>query len=123
MVIMIFIITMSVFLTSFFSRANNWTYQVNINNKKSLVREIFYGKVSFEAGPYVCEVSPISIADNTEYRTLTCSIGTSTVSTGGLCTRKNHKFPSVQYAILNITGAKTFVNVNVACNFESMKTK
>lgn len=98
--------------------ANGWTYQVNINNDKGAQKRIENGKASFEAGPYYCEVTPVTVSNNTEYRSLVCTAGSGTVGTGALCTRKGAKFPSVQYAILNLTGPKNVVNVTVACHFD-----
>lgn len=97
--------------------AVTWSYQVNINNNPGIAKTIDAGKNSFEAGPYYCEVTPVSVNNNTEYRTLVCAVGTGTVSTGGLCTRRGNKFSSVQYAILNLNGPKTLVNVVIACKF------
>lgn len=97
--------------------ASSWSYQVNINSNKGSVKKMDSSKTTFDAGPYYCEVTPVTVKNNTEYRTLVCSVGTGTVSTGGLCTRKGHKFPSVQYAILNLNGPKNVVNVVVSCNF------
>lgn len=109
-----------VLLIAFFSMsvmANNWTYQVNINGANGSQKKMDAGKNSFEAGPYFCEVTPVIENNQTQYRTLICSVGTGTVSTGGLCTKKGSKFPSVQYAILNMNGPKNIVNVVVACHF------
>lgn len=100
------------------SFANTWSYQVNINSDKGSAKKIESSKTTFEAGPYYCEVTPVEVKNNTEYRSLTCSVGTGTVSTGGLCTRKGSKFPSVQYAILNLNGPKNVVNVVVSCKFD-----
>lgn len=97
--------------------AVNWSYQVNVNGKAGSVKKIDGGKTTFDAGPYYCEVTPVKVNNNTEYRTLTCSVGAGTVSTGGLCTQKGSKFASVQYAILNLNGPKTLVNVVVSCQF------
>jgi hypothetical protein len=98
--------------------ANTWTYQVNVNGSGSSPKKIDSAKSSFEAGPYYCEVTPVSVQNDTEYRTLVCSVGSGTVSTGGLCTKKSAKFASVQYAILNLAGPKNVVNVVVACKFD-----
>lgn len=98
--------------------ANTWSYQVNINSSKGSVKKMDSSKTSFEAGPYYCEVTPVDVKKGTEYRTLICSVGTGTVSTGGLCTRKGAKFPNVQYAILNLNGPKNVVNVVVSCEFD-----
>lgn len=95
-----------------------WTYQVNINNNPGAIKNMDDGRSTFEAGNHYCEVTPIVVNNNTEYRTLTCAVGTSTVSTGGLCTRRNSKTASVQYAILNLNSPKVSVNVVVACKFE-----
>lgn len=100
------------------SFAVSWTYQVNVNGAPGSVKSIDSSKNSFEAGPYYCEVTPVTVNNNTEFRTLVCSVGSGTVSTGGLCTRKGQKVASVQYAILNINGPKTLVNVVVSCKFE-----
>jgi hypothetical protein len=98
--------------------AVTWSYQVNINSKAGAVKNIDATKSTFEAGPYYCEVTPVVVQNNTEFRTLVCSVGTGTVSTGGLCTKKGSKVASVQYAILNITGPKNLVNVVVSCKFD-----
>lgn len=111
----LFVLMLSLF--SFSSMANVWTYQVNINGTNGPVKKMDSGKNSFDAGSYYCEVTPVSESNGTQYRTLVCSVGTGTVSTGGLCTKKGAKFPSVQYAILNLNGPKTIVNVVVACKF------
>lgn len=111
----LFVLMLSLF--SFSSMANSWTYQVNINGANGSQKKIDNGKNSFEAGPYYCEVTPVSESNGTQYRSLVCSVGTGTVSTGGLCTKKGAKFPSVQYAILNLNGPKNIVNVVVACKF------
>jgi hypothetical protein len=97
--------------------AVTWTYQVNVNNSQGKVKQIDSSKSSFEAGPYYCEVTPVVVNNNTEFRSLVCSVGSGTVSTGGLCTRKGAKVASVQYAILNLSGPKNLVNVVVACKF------
>lgn len=102
---------------SFSLFANTWSYQVNINGASGAVKKLDAGKNSFEAGPYYCEVTPTTEANSTEYRTLVCSVGTGTVSTGGLCTKKGAKFASVQYAILNVNGPKNVVNIVVSCKF------
>jgi hypothetical protein len=98
--------------------ANTWYYQVNINNQPGKMKQIDSGKNSLEAGPYYCETTPITVQNNTEYRTLTCSVGAGTVSTGALCTQKKAKVASVQYAILTLTGPKNSVNVVVSCRFD-----
>jgi hypothetical protein len=98
--------------------AVTWSYQVNVNNEPGVVKKIDASRNGFEAGPYNCEVTPVAISNNTEYRSLVCSVGTGTVSTGGLCTRKGVKVASVQYAILNLTGPKNIVNVVVSCKFQ-----
>lgn len=100
------------------SFAVTWTYQVNVNNAPGTAKTIDASKATFDAGPYYCEVTPVTVNNNTEFRTLVCSVGSGTVSTGGLCTRKGQKVASVQYAILNINGPKTLVNVVVACKFD-----
>jgi hypothetical protein len=97
--------------------AVTWSYQVNVNNSAGVAKTMDATKNSFDAGPYYCEVTPVTVSNNTEYRTLVCSVGTGTVSTGGLCTRKGSKVASVQYAILNLTGPKNIVNVVVSCKF------
>lgn len=96
----------------------SWSYQVNINGKSGDHKNIDSSKNSFEAGPHFCEVTPVFVNNNTEYRSLFCSVGTGTVSTGGLCTRKGSKVASVQYAILNLNGPKNVVNVVVSCKFD-----
>ena len=98
--------------------ANTWTYQVNQNNSTGSAKRIDNGKTSFDAGPYYCEVTPVTVNNNTEFRSLVCSVGTGTVSTGALCTRKGTKVASVQYAILNLNGPKNLVNIVVACKFD-----
>lgn len=98
--------------------AVTWTYQVNINGSQGPQKSIDKGKNTFEAGPYYCEATPIVVANNTEFRSLVCSVGSGSVSTGGLCTRRAAKVPSVQYAILNLNGPKNAVNIVVACQFE-----
>lgn len=98
--------------------AVTWSYQVNINNNSGAVKQIDKTKNTFDAGPYYCEVTPVVVNNNTEYRSLVCSVGTGTVSTGGLCTRKGTKVASVQYAILNLNGPKNLVNVVVSCKFD-----
>lgn len=111
---------MTVFMMIFLSPvfANTWSYQVNVNGNQGKATVIDASKNSFEAGPYYCEVTPVVMNNNTEYRSLVCSAGTGTVSTGGLCTVKGSKFPSVQYAILNFAGPKHQVNVVVSCKFD-----
>jgi hypothetical protein len=98
--------------------ANTWTYQVNVNGNAGKTKQIDGSKSTFDAGPYYCEVTPVSVANNTEYRSVICSVGSGTVSTGSLCTKKGAKFPSVQYAILNLSGPKNHVNIVVACKFD-----
>ncbi|MFP5384511.1 MAG: hypothetical protein ACLGHN_00430 [Bacteriovoracia bacterium] len=98
--------------------ANTWKYQVNINGNKGAVKKIDSSKSKFDAGPYYCEVTPVTVSNNTEYRSLVCAVGSGTVSTGGLCTQKGSKFPSVQFAILNLNGPKNVVNVVVSCEFD-----
>ena len=98
--------------------AVSWSYQVNINGQSGDHKNIDSSKNSFEAGPHICEVTPVFVNNNTEYRSLLCSVGTGTVSTGGLCTIKGSKFASVQYAILNLNGPKDVVNVVVSCKFD-----
>lgn len=98
--------------------AVSWSYQVNVNGSSGTTKRIDSSKSSFEAGPYYCEVTPVVVNNNTEYRSLVCSVGTGTVSTGGLCTRKGTKVASVQYAILNLNGPKNVVNVVVSCKFD-----
>lgn len=111
------LIATSLLFFAFNASAVTWTYQVNVNNAPGVAKGIDGGKSSFDAGPYYCEVTPVVVSNNTEYRSLVCSVGTGTVSTGGLCTRKGSKVPSVQYAILNLNGPKTLVNVVVSCKF------
>jgi hypothetical protein len=98
--------------------ANTWSYQVTINDAAGVPKVLDAGKNSFEAGAYFCEVTPVTVNNATEYRSLVCAVGAGTVSTGGLCTRKNHKFPSVQFAILNLNGPKNLVSVVVSCKFD-----
>lgn len=98
--------------------ANTWTYQVNINGTSGTSKVLDAGKNAFEAGPYDCEVTPVSQGNGTEFRSLICAVGSATVSTGGLCTKKGSKFPSVQYAILNLNGTKNLVTIVVACKFD-----
>lgn len=109
-------IFLSMFTMSAF--ANVWTYQVNINSDRGTPKRIDESKSKFDAGPYYCEVTPVTINNGTEFRSLVCSVGTGTVSTGALCTKAGSKFPSVQYAILNLAGPKHVVNVVVACEFK-----
>lgn len=106
------------FLLTLPAFAVTWTYQVNVNNAPGSVKKIDSDKTSFDAGPYYCEVTPVIVNNNTEFRSLVCSVGTGTVSTGGLCTRKGTKVASVQYAILNLNGPKNLVNVVVSCKFD-----
>lgn len=94
-----------------------WHYQVNINGAQGTLKQLDSGRTSFEAGTHYCEVTPISVNSMTEFRTLTCGVGSSTVSTGGLCTQKGAKTASVQYAILTMNGTKNNVNVVVSCKF------
>lgn len=110
------VVVISLFVSNAF--ANGWTYQVTINSDRGGQKKISAAKSSFEAGPYYCEVTPVTESNGTEYRSLVCSVGTGTVGTGALCTKKGSKFPSVQYAILNLTGPKNVVNVTVACHFD-----
>ena len=112
------ILALCFFFMTVSSFAVTWTYQVNINNTPGSANKIDSDKNSFDAGPYFCEVTPILVNNNTEFRSLVCSVGTGTVSTGGLCTRKSNKVASVHYAILNINGPKNLVNVVVACKFD-----
>lgn len=98
--------------------AVTWNYQVNVNGSSGSLKKMDGAKSSFDAGPYYCEVTPVFVNNNTEYRSLVCSVGTGTVSTGGLCTRKGTKVASVQYAILNLNGPKNVVNVVVSCKFD-----
>ena len=115
---------MKIFLSLFFllfmtpAMAITWTYQVNINGAQGQIKKVDAGKNSFEAGPYYCEVTPVVLNNNTEFRSLVCAVGSGTVSTGGLCTREGAKVASVQYAILNLNGPKNSVNVVVACKFD-----
>lgn len=115
---------MKIFLSLFLlfttvpAMALTWTYQVNINGKPGQVKKVDAGKNTFEAGPYYCEVTPVILNNNTEFRSLVCAVGSGTVSTGGLCTRESAKVASVQYAILNLNGPKNSVNVVVACKFD-----
>lgn len=95
----------------------SWSYQVSINNNPGAIQPMDASKKSFDAGAYYCEVTPVTVQNNTEFRTLVCSVGAGTVSTGGLCTRKGSKVASVQYAILNINGPKNLVNIVVSCSF------
>jgi hypothetical protein len=99
-------------------QANTWSYQVNINGNPVKKNAIDKGRASFEAGSHFCEVTPVSVLNGTEYRTLICSFGTGTVSTGGLCTQKGVKIPSVQFAILNLNGPKNQVSVVTSCLFD-----
>lgn len=112
----IFSLALLLFVTPVMS--NTWSYQVNVNSNKGSEKKIDKSKASFDAGPYYCEVTPVEVRNGTEYRSLICSVGTGTVSTGGLCTKKGSKFPSVQYAILNLNGPKNIVNVVVSCKFD-----
>lgn len=111
------LLTLLLALTTSGAFAVSWSYQVNVNGKAGASKAIDGGKATFDAGPYYCEVTPVKVNNNTEYRTLTCSVGSGTVSTGGLCTQKGSKFASVQYAILNLNGPKTLVNVVLSCQF------
>lgn len=97
--------------------AVTWSYQVNVNGNQGSVKQIDATKNSFEAGPHYCEVTPMVLNNNTEFRSLICAVGTGTVSTGALCTRSSSKTASVQYAILNLAGPKNVVNVVVSCKF------
>jgi hypothetical protein len=105
-------------LLSYSAVANTWLYQVNINNNQGPVKKLNGEKNTFNAGAYYCEVAPVRNEGHTEYRSLTCAVGSGTVSTGGLCTQRGHKFPSVQYAILNLNGPKKLVTVVVSCRFD-----
>lgn len=98
--------------------AVTWTYQVNINSNKGIVKTLDPTRNTFEAGNHYCEVTPVVVNNLTEFRSLNCGVGSGTVGTGGLCTRRGAKTASVQYAILNISDAKNVINVVVACNFE-----
>lgn len=115
---------MKIFLSLFLfllmtpAMAVTWTYQVNINGSQGQIKKADAGKQTFEAGPYYCEVTPVVLNNNTEFRTLICAVGSGTVSTGGLCTRESVKVASVQYAILTLNGPKNSVNVVVACKFD-----
>jgi hypothetical protein len=109
-VILIFIINSAIAVT--------WTYQVNVNDSKGGSHPLDSGRTIFAAGPHRCEVTPVSVANNTEYRTLNCGLDTYTVSTSGHCTRKGSKFSSVQYAMLDMSGTKNYVNVVVGCKFD-----
>lgn len=97
--------------------AVTWSYQVNMNGNPGSVKYLDSSRTSFEAGPHYCEVTPVVTSNLTEFRTLTCSVGSATVSTGGLCTQKGAKSASVQYAILTMNGPKNNVNVVVSCKF------
>lgn len=110
--------TFFLFLMMTPAMAVTWSYQVNINGNPGPAKKIDSGKNTFEAGPYFCEVTPMVLNNNTEYRSLVCGVGAGTVSTGGLCTRKKVKVASVQYAILNLNGPKNTVNVVVSCKFD-----
>lgn len=95
-----------------------WTYQVNVNNNPGAVRTLDSTRKTFEAGNHYCEVTPVVVSNQTEFRSLACAVGTGTVSTGGLCTRRTAKTASVQYAILNLNDPKNVINIVVACKFE-----
>ena len=110
-VISLFFIMMPVYAIS-------WNYQVNVNGKVGGIKKISDAKSTFEAGDYDCLVTPVSVSHSTEYRSLVCNFGTGTVSTGGLCTRREAKNSSVQYAILNLNGPKSSVNVVVSCGLD-----
>lgn len=97
--------------------AVTWSYQVNMNGSQGSVKYLDSSRSSFEAGPHYCEVTPVTVSNLTEFRTLNCSVGSATVSTGGLCTQKGSKNASVQYAILTMNGPKNSVNVVVSCKF------
>jgi hypothetical protein len=112
----LFLLSLLLFLTPVF--ANTWSVQVNINGSAGKMKSISGDKASFDAGPYYCEVTPVKEENGTEYRSLNCSVGAGIVGTGGLCTKKGTKFPSVQYAILNLNGPKNNVNVVVSCKFD-----
>lgn len=105
-------------LLSTTSHAVIWSYQVNTNSTRGPVQTVDSSRVRFEASGYTCEVTPVVVKDKTEYRSLSCGVGTSVVSTGGLCTQKGSKVISVQYAILNISAPKELVNVVVSCRFD-----
>lgn len=111
------ILKICLFLLVFPVHAITWEYQVTINGNPGSQKIINTKKNTFDAGAYFCEVTPVTVNNKTEYRSLICSVGSSTVSTGGHCTDKEAKFTSVQYAVLNITGPKNIVNVTVACKF------
>jgi hypothetical protein len=113
-----FILSIFLFLLVAPAFAVTWSYQVNVNGLLSTTKKIDSSKSSFEAGPHYCQVTPVIVNNNTEYRSLVCSVGTGTVSTGGLCTRKGSNVASVQYAILNLNGPKNVVNVVVSCKFD-----
>lgn len=113
-----FILTLCLLFVFSPAFANTWSYQVNINGNAGKMKTVDSEKSTFEAGPYYCEVTPVNVTNNTEFRSLNCSVGTGTVSTGGLCTRKGSKFPNVQYAILNLSGPKNHVNIVVSCKFD-----
>ena len=98
--------------------AVKWTYQVNINGNQGAIKNLDSTRKTFEAGNHFCEVTPVIVNNKTEYRSLNCTVGSSSVGTGGLCTRRGAKTASVQYAILNLNAPKHLVNVVVACRFE-----
>jgi hypothetical protein len=112
----LFAITLSLCITSA-AHAVSWSYQVNSPNQQGVVHQIDSGRNTFEAGPHNCEVSPISVKNNTEFRTLMCGLDTYSISTGGLCTQKGSKISTVQYAILNVMGPKHSMNVVLSCKF------
>lgn len=111
-------LTLFLFLIMAPAMAVEWSYQVNINGNPGASKKIDSGKNTFEAGPYFCEATPVIVNNNTEFRSLVCAVGSGTVTTGGLCTRKNVKVASVQYAILTLNGPKNSVNVVVSCKFD-----
>ena len=113
-----FLFTFLIFALTSPAFAVIWTYQVNINSNPGPVRALDSTRSTFEAGNHFCEVTPVTVNNQTEFRTLTCAMGAGTVSTGGLCTRKGAKTASVQYAILNLNDPKNVVSVVVACKFE-----
>ena len=112
------LIAMSLLFLAHSAFAVTWTYQVNVNGNPGTARKIDATRTTFEAGAHYCEVTPVVVTNGTEYRSITCGVGASTVSTGGLCTRKGVKVASVQYAILNINSPKQAINVVVACQFD-----
>ena len=113
-----YLLSICLLLTMAPAFAVSWSYQVNINGSAGSIKTIDSSKSTFDAGPYYCEVTPVIVNNNTEYRSLVCSVGTGTVSTGGLCTRRGTKVASVQYSILKLNGPKILVNVVVSCKFD-----